>query len=125
PRSSKTVHHKIDLRRLTAVIGAALVLFGALLVAIVAYAGWSANRTAIVRERQLVENGLDQSVSSVLDQQKAIAWWDDAVANAQRRPLDLAWVDTNIGLDSYETYGHDEVFIIDSNDKPSQATVNG
>ena len=85
PRSAKTVHYKNDLRHLTAVIGGALVIFGAVLVAIVAYAGWSANRTAIVRERQLVENALDQSVSSVLDQQKAIAWWDDAVANAQRR----------------------------------------
>ena len=86
PSSAKTVHYKNDLRRLTAVIGAALALFGAVLLAIVAYAGWSANRTAVVRERQLVENALDQSVSSVLDQQKAIAWWDDAVVNAQRRP---------------------------------------
>jgi hypothetical protein len=125
PSSAKTVHYKNDLRRLTAVIGAALVLFGALLVAIVAYAGWSANRTAVVRERQLVENALDQSVSSVLDQQKAIAWWDDAVANAQRRPLDLDWIDTNIGLYFYETYGHDEVFIIDSDNQPIYATVNG
>ncbi|MBK8543719.1 MAG: EAL domain-containing protein [Caulobacteraceae bacterium] len=125
PSSAKTVHYKNDLRRLTAVIGAALVVFGAVLVAIVAYAGWSANRTAIVRERQLVENALDQSVSSVLDQQKAIAWWDDAVANAQRRPLDLDWIDTNMGLYFYETYGHDEVFIIDSSNQPIYATVNG
>ncbi|MEZ5970213.1 MAG: EAL domain-containing protein [Hyphomonadaceae bacterium] len=125
PRSAKTVHYKNDLRHLTAVIGGALVIFGAVLVAIVAYAGWSANRTAIVRERQLVENALDQSVSSVLDQQKAIAWWDDAVANAQRRPLDLDWIDTNIGLYFFETYGHDEVFIIDSANQPIYATVNG
>ena len=114
PSSAKTVHYKNDLRRMTAMIGGALVLFGALLVVIVAYAGWSANRTAVVRARQLVENALDQSVSSVLDQQKAIAWWDDAVANAQRRPLDLDWIDTNIGVYFYETYGHDEVFIIDN-----------
>ncbi|MBL8546744.1 MAG: EAL domain-containing protein [Hyphomonadaceae bacterium] len=125
PSSAKTVHYKNDLRRMTATIGGALVLFGALLVVIVAYAGWSANRTAVVRERQLVENALDQSVSSVLDQQKAIAWWDDAVANAQRRPLDLDWIDTNIGLYFYETYGHDEVFIIDSSNQPIYATVNG
>lgn len=125
PSSAKTVHYKNDLRRMTAMIGGALVLFGALLVVIVAYAGWSANRTAVVRERQLVENALDQSVSSVLDQQKAIAWWDDAVANAQRRPLDLDWIDTNIGVYFYETYGHDEVFIIDSENHPIYATVNG
>lgn len=67
-------HYKSDLSRLTAMIGGALLIFGALLLVIVAYAGWSANRTAIVRERQLVENALDRSVSQVLDQQKAIAW---------------------------------------------------
>ncbi|MFO1016481.1 MAG: EAL domain-containing protein [Hyphomonadaceae bacterium] len=125
PGSAKTVHYKNDLRRLTAMIGAALVVFGALLVVIVAYAGWSANRAAVVRERQLVENALDQSVSRVLDQQKAIAWWDDAVANAQRRPLDLDWLETNVGVYFYETYGHDEIIIVDSNNHPIYANVGG
>jgi len=123
--SAKTVHYKNDLRRMTALIGAALVLFGAMLVVIVAYAGWEANRTAIVRERQLVENALDQSVSRVLDQQKAIAWWDDAVINAQARPLDLEWLETNIGLYFYETYGHDEIVIVDAHNQPVYANVGG
>ncbi len=125
PASAKTVHYKNDLRRLTALIGVALVVFGLLLVAIVGYAGWSANRAAIVRERQLVENALDQSVSRVLDQQKAIAWWDDAVINAQRRPLDLEWIETNIGVYFHETYGHDEVIIVDGQNRPIYANVQG
>jgi diguanylate cyclase (GGDEF)-like protein len=125
PASAKTVHYRNDLRRLTVMIGAALLVFGALLVVIVAYAGWSANRTAVVRERQLVENALDQSVSRVLDQQKAIAWWDDAVINAQRRPLDIDWLETNVGVYFSETYGHDEVIIVDSDNRPIYANVNG
>ncbi|MGQ0532360.1 MAG: putative bifunctional diguanylate cyclase/phosphodiesterase [Caulobacteraceae bacterium] len=125
PSSAKTVHYKNDLRRLTAMIGAALLLFGLLLLAIVAYAGWSANRTAIVRERQLVENALDQSVSQVLDQQKAIAFWDDAVIAAQRRPLDFEWLETNFGVYFHETYGHDEVIIVDARNRPIYANVNG
>lgn len=125
PAEARTAHYKNDLRRLTALVGGALFLFGVILVAIVAYAGWSANTTAVVRERQLVENALDQSVSKVLDQQKAIAWWDDAVINAQRRPLDLDWINTNIGLYFYETYGHDEVIIVDDKNQPIYATVGG
>ncbi len=125
PVSTTTVHYKNDLRRLTALIGAALVLFGTLLVAIVAYAGWSANRTAVVRERQLMENALDQSVSRVLDQQKAIAWWDDAVINAQGRPLNVEWLETNVGVYFYETYGHDDVIIVDAENRPVYANVNG
>jgi diguanylate cyclase (GGDEF)-like protein len=125
PSSAKTAHYKSDLRRLTALIGAALVVFGLLLVVIVGYAGWSANRAAVVRERQLVENALDQSVSRVLDQQKAIAWWDDAVVNAQRRPLDIEWLETNVGVYFNETYGHDEVFIVDAHNRPIYANIGG
>lgn len=123
--SSRTVHYKNDLQRLTASVGATLVLFGALLLVIVAYAGWSANRTAIVRERQLVENALDQSVSQVLDQQKAIAFWDDAVMAVQRRPLDTEWLETNFGVYFHETYGHDEIIIVDGDDQPIYANVEG
>ncbi len=121
----RTDHYKSDLRRLTGLIAAALAVFSGLLLVIVAYAGWSANRTAVVRERQLVENALDQSVSQVLDQQKAIAWWDDAVANAQARPLATEWLETNIGVYFFETYGHDEVIIVDGNNRPVYANVDG
>ncbi|MEZ6023431.1 MAG: EAL domain-containing protein [Hyphomonadaceae bacterium] len=125
PTNAKTLLYKNDLRRLTLFVGAALALFSFVLVGIVAYAGWSANRTSIVRERQLVENALDQSVSRVLDQQKAIAWWDDAVINAQARPVNVEWLETNIGVYFYETYGHDEVIIVDGSNRPVYANVAG
>jgi diguanylate cyclase (GGDEF)-like protein len=125
PTNDKTVLYKNNLRRLTAVIGIALTLFGAVLLAIVAYAGWSANETAVARERQLVDNALDQAVSRVLNEEKAIAWWDDAVVNAQARPLDLEWIGANIGVYFYETYGHDEIYLVDSNDRPIYATREG
>jgi diguanylate cyclase (GGDEF)-like protein len=125
PASARADHYRNDLRRMTVFIGAALVLAAAVLICVVAYAGWSANASAVVRERQLVENALDQSVSRVLDQQKAIAWWDDAVINAQRRPLDVEWLETNVGIYFFETYGHDEVFIVDSEGRPVYANIAG
>jgi diguanylate cyclase (GGDEF)-like protein len=125
PPSAKAVHYKNDLRRLTALIGAALFGFGALLIAIVAYAGMTANTTAVVRERQLVENALDQSVSRVLDQQKAIAWWDDAVIAVSAARPDIEWLETNFGVYFHETYGHDEIIIIDGQNRPIYANVEG
>jgi len=122
---AKTVHYKNDLRRLTALIGLGLVGLGLLLVAVVGYAGWSSNNNAVMRERQLVENALDQSVSRVLDQQKAIAWWDDAVINAQARPINVEWLETNVGVYFFETYGHDEVIIVDAENRPIYANVEG
>jgi diguanylate cyclase (GGDEF)-like protein len=120
-----TVHYQNDLNRLTALIGAALALFGCVLVGIVAYAGWSANAAAVARERQLVQNALDQSVSRVLDQQKAIAWWDDPVRVLSARRLDLEWLEANIGVYFFETYGHDEVIIVDAQNHPVYANVGG
>ena len=102
-----------------------MALFGLILVGVVAFAGLSANNSAVVRERQLVENALDQSVVRTLDEQKAIAWWDDAVLNAQARPLDLDWIDANIGLYFYETYGHDEIYLVDGQNRPIYGTVDG
>jgi diguanylate cyclase (GGDEF)-like protein len=113
------------LRRLTGLIGVGLVILGVNLVGVVAYAGWSSNVKAVERERQLVENALDQSVSRVLDQQKAIAWWDDAVINAQSRPLNVDWLETNVGVYFYETYGHDEIIIVDAENRPIYANVEG
>ncbi len=125
PSSAKTIHYRNDLRRLTGLIGVGLVGLGLLLVGVVAYAGWSSNVKAVERERQLVENALDQSVSRVLDQQKAIAWWDDAVINAQSRPLNVDWLEENVGVYFYETYGHDEVVIVDAQNRPVYANVGG
>ncbi len=125
PADNTTNHYKSDLRRLTAMVGGALALFGVLLLVIVAYAGWSANRSAVVRERQLVENALDQSVSRVLDQQKAIAWWDDAVIAVTAARPDIDWLEANFGIYLNETYGHDEIYIIDGDNRPVYASVEG
>lgn len=122
---SHSTPYRNNLQRLTLTIGCALAFFGALLLAVVGYTGWSANRTAIERERTLVENALDQAVSRVLNEEKAIAWWDDAVLNAQARPLDLEWIETNIGVYFYETYGHDEMYIVDDSDNPIYANLGG
>lgn len=123
--NSTTIHYQNDLRRLSATIGVALLLFGVLLVGIVTYAGWSANRNAVARERQLVQNALDQSVSRVLDQQKAIAWWDEPVRALTARRLDISWLEENVGVYFYETYGHDEVIIVDGANRPVYANVAG
>ncbi|MBY0564220.1 MAG: EAL domain-containing protein [Hyphomonadaceae bacterium] len=114
-----------DLRRLTLSISGVLTLFGLILLWVVAYAGLSANRDAVQRERQLIENALDQAVSRVLNEEKAIAWWDDAVVNAQMRPLDLDWIETNIGVYFYETYGHDEIYLLDGSNTPIYANIGG
>ena len=52
-------------------IAVAIAFFGVLLLAIIAYAGWSANQTATERESMLVDNSLNESIARALNEQKS------------------------------------------------------
>jgi diguanylate cyclase (GGDEF)-like protein len=99
----------------------AIVFFGLVLLAIIAYAGWSANQTAVERERTLLDNALNQSIARVLNEQKSVAWWDDAVVNITDGAIDLDFVDANFGIFLTETYAQDEVYILNAGDRPLYA----
>ena len=114
-----------DLRRLMVGIRSAITFFGILLLAIVAFAGWSANRAATETERALLENAINKSVGSVLDGLKSVAWWDEAVTKIGGDTVDLYFADTEFGLFLTETYGHDEVYVLDENNRPIYAYKNG
>jgi diguanylate cyclase (GGDEF)-like protein len=121
----RKVHYGNDLRRLTLLIGGALAVSGALLLAVVAFAGWSADRSAVIRERQLVENALDGSVSRVLDEQKSVAWWDDAVLNVASGRVNRDWADVEFGAFLHETYGHNQILVLNAANQPIYAYVGG
>lgn len=118
-------HVKGELRRLMLAIALSIAMFGAMLLAIIAYAGWKANDTSLKREKTLVQNALDQGVSRILNEQKSIAWWDDAVEHIVVHGLDISWTDTNFGVYLNETYGHDEIYILNNQDEPIYAYVSG
>ena len=114
-------HFSVDLHRLTILIGAAIAFFGVSLLAIIAYAGWSANQTATEIERTLLENALNQSIARALNEQKSIAWWDDPVIKITDKVLDMEFTDANFGVFLTETYAHDEVYILNAKDQPIYA----
>ena len=124
PNSDRTTHFSGDLRSLTYLIGAAIVFFGLLLLAIIAYAGSSANQTATDRERTLLANALNQSIARALNEQKSIAWWDDPVTKITDEAIDLEFTDANFGVFLTETYAHDEVYVLNAKNKPLYAFAN-
>ena len=109
-----------NLRRLAQVVGGTVAVASALLICVIVYTGIKANRTEVQAERARIENALNQSVARTLDQQKSVAWWDDAVRLIVDTP-DLGFIDSNFGIFLTETYGHDEVYIVDSQNKPVYA----
>ena len=107
-----------DLRSLTRTIGFAIAFFGLVLVAIIAYAGWSANETATERERTLVENALNGRIARVLNEEKSVAWWDEPITKITDKAADFDFADTEFGMFLTETYGHDEVHILNGVNQP-------
>jgi len=97
------------------------VFFGVLLLGIIAYAGSSANQTAVEREHTLLDNALNESIARVLNEQKSIAWWDDPVIKITDEAIDLEFTDANFGVFLTETYGQDEVYILNAEDRPLYA----
>ena len=96
----------------------AIAFFGVLLLAIIAYAGWKANKTATERESMLVENALNESIARALNEQKSVAWWDDPITKITEKAIDFEFTDANFGSFLTETYAHDEVYILNADDRP-------
>lgn len=120
----RTIHFNGDLRRLTRTIGLAIAFFGLVLIVIIAYAGTSANETATERERTLVENALNESLASALNEQKSVAWWDDPIVKITDRSIDYEFTDANFGVFLTETYAHDEVYILNAENHLLYAFAN-
>ena len=75
-------------------------------------------------ERTLLANALNQSIARALNEQKSIAWWDDPVVKITDEAIDLEFTDANFGVFLTETYGHDEVYILNAKDQPLYAFAN-
>ena len=101
-----------DLRNLMNLTAAGIIAAGVLLIAIITYAASTANSSASERERILVQNALNRGILRALNEQKSVAWWDEAYNKINGAGLDLAFVDSEFGIFLTETYGHDKVFIL-------------
>ena len=53
-----------------------------------------------------------------MNEQKSVAWWDDSVIKITDEAIDLEFIDANFGIFLTETYGHDEVYILNADDRP-------
>lgn len=98
---------------------------GLLLLAVITYAGWTANSSVTAREETLVENALNRGILRALNEQKSVAWWDEAYRKIGGGATDMEFLDSEFGIFLTETYGHDKVFILDAGDRPVFAYTGG
>jgi len=80
---------------------------------------------AIDRQKQLVSVAMHEAVTGLANDQEASTLWDDAVQQVRRRPLDLVWIDNNLGIWFNTYYQHDAVYLLDPADRPIYAMQGG
>ena len=80
---------------------------------------------ALERQKHLVNLDVQQSEASIVTDQEGSTLWDDAVMRLRQRPLDLDWIDNNLGIWFYTHYGHDEVYILRPDGKAVYAMHTG
>jgi diguanylate cyclase (GGDEF)-like protein len=114
-----------NVRRLTALTSIGITVAGIALLAIIAYAGLAANKSATDRERTLLKNALNRSIARVLNEQKSVAWWDEPVAKISNAHIDFPFADSEFGIFLTETYGQDEVYILNGENKPLYVFTGG
>src|SRR4051812_19476572 len=88
---------------------ATLLLLAAIVGAILEFSTSRTDQLALVRQNQRVSVAVAQSIASITVDQEASSYWDDAVLRTRERPLDLSWIDNNLGVWFHTYYKFDEV----------------
>ncbi|WP_233503444.1 putative bifunctional diguanylate cyclase/phosphodiesterase [Sphingomonas psychrotolerans] len=103
----------------------ALLLLAAMVGAVLHFATEGSDAVAAQRQARLVEVAMLTAVTGVRKDQEASTYWDDAVRRVHEVPLDLPWIDQNLGIWFHSYYKHDETYVLDARERPVYAMRNG
>ncbi|CDO35312.1 EAL domain-containing protein [Novosphingobium sp. KN65.2] len=96
-----------------------------LIVGLLVWSGHEVDRVASDRDRALAQMVLEESIDRLGHVQESSTIWDDAVEQVRKRPLDLDWIDINLGTWFHEYAGMNEVYILSPSDRPIYAMRDG
>jgi diguanylate cyclase (GGDEF)-like protein len=84
-----------------------------------------ADEIAGARQSRLFKLVLQQTTAEISNDQEASTVWDDAVLQVRKKPLDMAWLDANLGIWFHTYYHHDENYILNPANSPVYAARAG
>ncbi|WP_243368006.1 putative bifunctional diguanylate cyclase/phosphodiesterase [Microvirga solisilvae] len=89
------------------------------------WASRESNSVSIERQLRTTERSIRAIVNELALQQEVVAIWDDAIVQLDKDELDFQWIDANLGIWLSKTFGQDEVYILNADDRPIYAGVDG
>ena len=103
----------------------ALLLLSAIVAAILHFSTIQSDVLAAESQNQRVNVAVAQGIIGLANDQEASTYWDDAVIQTRKRPLDLEWIDNNLGVWFHTYYHVDETYLLDQHDRPIYAMQGG
>lgn len=83
------------------------------------------DEVSVERQLRTTQRTIGALVEELAQQQEMVAVWNDAVEKLRERPLNLEWIDGNLGPWLHRTFGQDQVYILDADDEAIDATIDG
>ena len=84
---------------------------------------WQNDRFSIQREVQATQAAIDRNIQEVARAQEIVILGDEPVERL--RAQDWTWYDRNVGARLFESFGHDQIFILDPTGQPVYAMIGG
>ena len=75
-----------------------LILLAAVIGGVLQFSTSATDTIALARQNQRVRVAIEESVRRVRIDQEASTYWDDALVRTRHVPLDLEWIDNNLGV---------------------------
>jgi diguanylate cyclase (GGDEF)-like protein len=82
------------------------------------------NDVSAERQLRMMDRSIRAVVHELAQQQEMVAIWDDAIIELSKSPLDLKWIDANIGVWLSRTFGQEEVYILNDRNEAVNAVID-
>jgi diguanylate cyclase (GGDEF)-like protein len=82
------------------------------------------NDVSAERQLRMTDRSIRAVVQELAQQQEMVAIWDDAIVELNKSPMDLKWIDANIGVWLSRTFGQEEVYILNDRNEPINAVID-
>jgi diguanylate cyclase (GGDEF)-like protein len=80
--------------------------------AVLQFATAGSDAAAMQRQARIAHGAVQSASAAVRKDQEASTYWDDAVRRVRQQPLDLDWIDQNLGIWFHSYYKHDETYLL-------------
>src|SRR3569833_2069249 len=82
----------------------ALLLLASIVGAVLHFSTSRSDELALARQESLIKLAVSETQTTIARDQEASTYWDDAVLRTRQRPLDLQWIDNNLGIWIHTNY---------------------